>query len=87
VQQLFKVFRSSTRASALKIEKLHGRVKIFGWPKNYMILFLVANFSLIPKMCIFLIYGGGGLTATGHEMYHQAPLLATGHLTKLIEKI
>jgi hypothetical protein len=27
-----KILRSSTRASALKIENFHSRVKILGWP-------------------------------------------------------
>jgi hypothetical protein len=36
VLQLFKILRSSTRASALKIENFHSRVKILGWPtKRY----------------------------------------------------
>jgi hypothetical protein len=32
VLQLFKILRSSTRASAVKIENFHSRVKILGWP-------------------------------------------------------
>jgi hypothetical protein len=32
VLQLFKILRSSTRPSALKIENFQSRVKILGWP-------------------------------------------------------
>jgi hypothetical protein len=35
VLQLFKILRSSTRASALKIENFHSRVKILGWPTKW----------------------------------------------------
>jgi hypothetical protein len=32
VPQLFKILRSSNRATALTIENFHGRLKILGWP-------------------------------------------------------
>jgi hypothetical protein len=35
VLQLFKILRSSTRASALKIENFHSIVKILGWPTKW----------------------------------------------------
>jgi hypothetical protein len=36
ILQFFKTLRFSTRASALKIENFHNRVKILGWPtKGY----------------------------------------------------
>jgi hypothetical protein len=35
VLQLFKILRSSTRASALKIKKFHSRVKILCWPTKW----------------------------------------------------
>jgi hypothetical protein len=44
--QLFKILRSSTRASALKIENYHSRVKILGWPINRYGTFLIENMVL-----------------------------------------
>jgi hypothetical protein len=35
VLQLFKILRSSIRASALKIENFHSRVKTLGWPTKW----------------------------------------------------
>jgi hypothetical protein len=50
VPQLFKILRSSTRASALTIENFIVKA-------TFKVLFLVANCSSIPKMCMFCIFG------------------------------
>jgi hypothetical protein len=47
----------STLALALKIENFHSRVKILCWSTKVMLLFMVANYSLIPKMCMVCTLG------------------------------